>query len=499
MDVLDNPTLWVVTSPFDSVSPARDEGYWHADWMAWEELAPLQFNGLALQHDELITTAEVGGESPWAARWPGGSSGGSVVWNNSTKVLTASGSAGLFRGPLRPGSVRVRDSESGYTLAVDDGQGSLLPAGIGVILNYATVDYETGEIAFELEAPSLDHGSAAHWVQIDADFFNGEVTEPLPQLLTVYWDRPDFADHEGVPTTLHYVIDGQETTVEVPWADSRYGSYTLSIPPGAQQFSITVYGYVFCSVEPLFWRSEPFGGGAACFDCTIVNSNQTLGDLRTRLARRLGFSAQATNLPPGAAELFDEFLISAQTFLYREYPALETRRIFQWQCVEGQRFYGLQDSEGNPCDLRFDPYKNIEGAYVIDEGGTWMPLVNGIKPTFYTSLSQQGLPAFYEIRQCLEIFPAPSSSGYSVAIKGHFGLQPFEADGDQTTIDSELVFLWALANALDYYQKPSEAIWQQAQRYLGQLVAGTHGSRRYIPGKRLPPPAIQPRPVGGWD
>jgi hypothetical protein len=325
-----------------------------------------------------------------------------------------------------------------------------------------------------------------------------------------------------------------------------------------------------------------------CFDCTTVNSNQTLATLRTRLARRLGFSAQATNLPPGAAELFDEFLISAQTFLFMEYPALETRYIFQWRCIQGERFYGLRKNDenwtdvkatisvGSPAVVDFTPgnappdgreiyfrvasggqlpggidanvryfvvnsagstcnvaataggppigttgttsgditatysppescifdlqvYKNIEGAYVIDEGGTWMPLVNGIKPTFYTSLSQQGLPAFYEIRQCLEIFPAPSSSGYSVAIKGHFGLQPFEADGDQTTIDSELVFLWALANALDYYQKPSAAIWQQAQRYLGQLVAGTHGSRRYIPGKRLPPPAIQPRPVGGWD
>lgn len=138
------------------------------------------------------------------------------------------------------------------------------------------------------------------------------------------------------------------------------------------------------------------------------------------------------------------------------------------------------------------PYKDIEGAWLVDLNGSWLPMTFGIPPVFYTTVTQPGLPVRLEIRQCIEVFPAPSAA-YTLYIKGHFGLRPFELDGDKPTIDGTLVYLWALANALDYYGKPSAAgIAAQAREHLGSLTAGTHTGKRYVPGTRPLPPAIIP-------
>ncbi len=64
---------------------------------------------------------------------------------------------------------------------------------------------------------------------------------------------------------------------------------------------------------------------------------------------------------------------------------------------------------------------------------------------------------------------------------------------NEHVMNGELVYLFALANALDYYGKPNaKTIMGQAETMLGQLVAGTHGSRKYVPGTRPLPPAIMP-------
>jgi hypothetical protein len=148
---------------------------------------------------------------------------------------------------------------------------------------------------------------------------------------------------------------------------------------------------------------------------------------------------------------------------------------------------------GAACTFNFEPYANIDGAWLEDLNGTWLPLVAGIPPTFYTTVVQPSIPVRYEIRQCIEVFPAPNVDGYFMYIKGHFGLAAFTDDTDKPTIDGQLVYLWALANALDYYGKPAaRGIAEQAREHLGSLVAGTHGSRRYVPGERPLNPAVLP-------
>src|SRR5690606_28336344 len=88
---------------------------------------------------------------------------------------------------------------------------------------------------------------------------------------------------------------------------------------------------------------------------------------------------------------------------------------------------------------------------------------------------------------------APNNSDYKLWIKGHFGLRRFTEATDKPTIDGHLVYLWALSEALEYYGKPAfQSVRMEAREHLGSLTAGTHGSKRYIPGTRPLPPAVMP-------
>jgi hypothetical protein len=233
-------------------------------------------------------------------------------------------------------------------------------------------------------------------------------------------------------------------------------------------------------------------------DCEDANDNLTLAEYREQMLVLTGFASIVANPPPGVELLFNTFLQNAQKFIYRKYPALRTRRFFRWSMAEGVRYYGMRDNDecsgaGDACVFNMEPYKNIEGAWVEDVNGTWLPLTCGIPGTFYTTVSQNGLPVRYEIRQCIEVFPGPNSDDYKLWIKGHFGLQTFAADTDKPTIDGQLVFMWALADALAYYGKPGAVqARSDAREYLGELVAGTHTGRRYVPGTQPMPPAIMP-------
>jgi hypothetical protein len=218
-----------------------------------------------------------------------------------------------------------------------------------------------------------------------------------------------------------------------------------------------------------------------------------LGTLVTRMLIRLGFSNQTTTPPPGMAALLQEFLQSSQNFLYRRYSQLRTRRWFRWQMVPGQRFYSVLDSDENALDmLTLDVDKPIAAVFAQDSRNVWWPLVEGIDPSMYTMLSKPWRPARYTIRNAIEIYPAPDQT-YWLWVMGHFGLQSFSQLTDQTTIDSELVFLHALANAKSHYGQPdANNIEAQANALRGELVAASHKTARYIPGSRPVPPAVRP-------
>ncbi len=219
----------------------------------------------------------------------------------------------------------------------------------------------------------------------------------------------------------------------------------------------------------------------------------TLAGLRTRVLIRLGFGAQTANPPPGMTELINDFLQSAQRQLALRFPTLVTERFFTWTLVAGTRFYlTTADDEGATTpDYVLNPLR-VKGVWIEDLNGTFLPMTEGIDPTLYTSESSQGLPHYYEIRQAIEVFPAPDAA-YKIHVKADFSNLPFADDADVCSIDDELLFLLALANAKSHYgQADAQNYFTQATNHLGQLTAGAHTGARYVPREGERAPATKP-------
>jgi len=232
--------------------------------------------------------------------------------------------------------------------------------------------------------------------------------------------------------------------------------------------------------------------------CEVVSPYDSLFNVRKRMLIRLGYPNQITSPPPGMALLIDEFLRSAQREIYKQVQraALRTERFYSWLMVPGLRYYSLT---GNiECCAQLDPTK-ITWVGFEDLNKAWYRLDEGIPPEYYTRANINfGWPTRFEIRSCIEIFPAPQAA-YTLWIKGDIGLQSLVSDSDQFTIDDEAVFLLALGNAKAHYgQRDAELVLKQAGNYINGLVAGMHGTKRYVPRSQSENPLTPPKflPLG---
>jgi hypothetical protein len=247
--------------------------------------------------------------------------------------------------------------------------------------------------------------------------------------------------------------------------------------------------------EGLSWDNpsafDPINYNGAIADTSVPTA--TMSSLSVRILVRLGFANQATNPPPGMGLLVQEFLTSAQTYLYKRYLQLHTKRLFRWKVNPGQRFYSLKNNDENAlANFQIDPLKSIEWVGIQDLRNVWYPVTEGIPPSLYTMITKPWRPARYEINSAIELYPMPDQT-YYLWIKGHFGLMSFLFPTDSTTLDSELVFLQALANAKAHYGQPdAQNIAAEANAYRAELIAGTHQTAHYIPGVRSLLPAVRP-------
>jgi hypothetical protein len=227
-------------------------------------------------------------------------------------------------------------------------------------------------------------------------------------------------------------------------------------------------------------------------DCDDAFPTSTLAALRQRMVVRLGYAALLTS-PPGLNLLINDFLYQAQVLLYCKYDCFRTERWFTWAMPQGQRFYDF-GANSDLCTKVMDPRK-VKWVGISKGDTVWTELMCGINPVYYRSM-QQAIPQFYDIRQCIEVWPAPNSDEWQLRIKGDFGLLPFVADGDVTTIDAEAVFLLALANAKAHYEQPDAGTTMaMATGLIADLTAGQHFTRRYLPGATILPNAVPPKMV----
>lgn len=227
-------------------------------------------------------------------------------------------------------------------------------------------------------------------------------------------------------------------------------------------------------------------------DCQEVSPYRTLLQLRQEFLRGTGFASQAANPPPGMTELATFYLQMAQDFLIDSYKQVTLERFFRWTMEPGQRYYSI--AEGNDaCADVLDPLK-VTWVGFEDLNRTWVQLIEGIPPEFYTRVqTAPGWPSHYEIRQCIEVFPAPQAA-YTLWVKANSSKAPFAANDSHPTMDDAAVVFMAIGMYREDYNKPGAARWKgMAKERIMQIVAGQHNTARYVPKPRgLLPPETPP-------
>lgn len=225
-------------------------------------------------------------------------------------------------------------------------------------------------------------------------------------------------------------------------------------------------------------------------------TTDTLAALRLRVLIRCGYASQAANPPPGMILFVNEMLQDAQKQLYRQHSEFRQKRMYAWQMEPNVRYYSLTQDESG-C-RKVDPL-SVDWVGFEDLNQAWYYLTAGINPVMYTRAQiSTGWPTHYEIRSCIEIFPAPKAP-YTLWIKGRFGLDRFTLDADTTTVDAEAIYLLACGMVKAHYQQADASnMLSEALAYTKYLVAGQHLTRRYVPDTKVNPGLTPPRflPLG---
>ena len=206
--------------------------------------------------------------------------------------------------------------------------------------------------------------------------------------------------------------------------------------------------------------------------------------------------------PPGYRGVLRSLLQNSQEFLHLKVASFRQSRYYRWPLEQGVRFYDFSGND-DECPKKMLPelveWVGISMGEHEGDGDRWRPLIAGIPPTLYSGGLREQEPQRYEFRQCIELWPAPDASKGYLRIKGKFGLTRFEEDSDTTTIDPELVFMLALANGKRQYgARDADAYSAMVQSRIGDIIAGSHHTRRYIPGEDPRPVPAPPRMRDGY-
>lgn len=185
--------------------------------------------------------------------------------------LTAPIAAGLFAGPVLPGSFSFGNS---WTYAVDDGLGNIEPASAASsVTGEGLIDYETGALSYSFIGTWLTGPSFAERCSMlvrPLKYMTGPSAgndipdqTDIPTSITIHWRRTNEPSDQPITVSFLAGVDGQfedSDTIELPdSAGAESGSYDLEVPEGVQVFAIQLYGETGCFPETgiQFW----FEGG----------------------------------------------------------------------------------------------------------------------------------------------------------------------------------------------------------------------------------------------
>lgn len=188
--------------------------------------------------------------------------------------------------------------------------------------------------------------------------------------------------------------------------------------------------------------------------------NRTLGEIRSDIQIRLGFGmagqAGVVNSP-----LIDSMIRSAQNQLYEQFEWANLKGVHERTTGTGQQFYD------------YPPDCNLEQMFSLSVmwAGRYIELQEGI--TLEERSTPAGsVPKKFERRDQIELWPVPDSNTYDLRFEYIKTLAPMVVDSDRTSINSEIIFLHALANAKQHYRQPDAATYaSQLDSMLSRLKA----------------------------
>ncbi len=223
---------------------------------------------------------------------------------------------------------------------------------------------------------------------------------------------------------------------------------------------------------------------------------RTLESLRAVLAARLGMGGMGAS--GGATKtIFDSFLQNAQTQIYwmqdwKHLTDYEDKTLGVSQNLLDYPTVGAMGTDGCPRDKRV---LRVETTY----SGQFLQLHEGITTAMWSTMETLSAPARYERFSQLLIYPK-ANQVYTVRVWFVADLLPFVEEDDVCTIDDEMVFLHALANAKAHYKQPDAPTYQTQldnllSRIRGQSFSSNGVYRRNDPIQQLRKPLVAGRDV----
>lgn len=205
---------------------------------------------------------------------------------------------------------------------------------------------------------------------------------------------------------------------------------------------------------------------------------QTLGELRSLLQQRLGF--QSTGAASGInASTIDNFLFNAQVQIYWHTDWKKLTFYADKTVGNGQTLIDYPTTvTGAPADA--NPERILKIAVLVNS--IYQPVVEGISSDHYSYSDRKYYPQRYERYGQIELWPQADQT-YSVRIWYIRELGRFSQDNDRTTIDDDLVFLHALANAKAHYRQPDAEIYAgQLATLMGNIKTKQFGNKTFRRG-----------------
>lgn len=217
---------------------------------------------------------------------------------------------------------------------------------------------------------------------------------------------------------------------------------------------------------------------------------RTLGALRTELLARLGMGAMGAS---GGANLtlIDSFLRNGQAQLYRmqDWKHLidyQDKTLGTEQNLLDYPDAGAMTGRSAQRDQRI---LRVETAY----NGQWRVLCEGIRTSDWDTMDTLSYPMRYDRLGQVLIYPKADTT-YTVRFWFVGDLDALDDEGDRCTLDDDMVFLHALANAKAHYRQPDAATYQgQLNTLLASLRGQSFGSNGVY--RRDERPASEPRPA----